>query len=212
MAIPLTDVAWQHRQVRADIDLAIDRILTDVHADGAELIAALEATMARRLGEAVHAIAVQSGLAAEFLLLKGLGIGPGDEVITVPNSDIATTAAISHTGARFVLVDVDARTHNLDPNLIEAAITPRTRAIVPVHMYGLPAAMDEINDVAPSAWVARRSRTPRWRSARCIAGRRWDRSAMPPFSPSRRARCWAGRDEAVWRRPEMRVSPHACAC
>jgi dTDP-4-amino-4,6-dideoxygalactose transaminase len=147
VAIPLTDVAWQHRQVRADIDLAIDRILTDIHADGAELIAALEATMALRLGEAVHAIAVQSGLAAEFLLLKGLGIGPGDEVITVPNSDIATTAAISHTGARFVLVDVDACTHNLDPNLIEAAITPRTRAIVPVHMYGLPAAMDEINDV-----------------------------------------------------------------
>jgi dTDP-4-amino-4,6-dideoxygalactose transaminase len=147
VAIPLTDVAWQHRQVRADIDLAIDRILTDIHADGAELIAALEATMTRRLGEAVHAIAVQSGLAAEFLLLKGLGIGPGDEVITVPNSDIATTAAISHTGARFVLVDVDARTHNLDPDLIEAAITPRTRAIVPVHMYGLPAAMDEINDV-----------------------------------------------------------------
>ena len=67
VAIPLTD-AWQHRQVRADIDLAIDRILTDVHADGAELIAALEATMALRLGEAVHAIAVQSGLAAEFLL------------------------------------------------------------------------------------------------------------------------------------------------
>jgi dTDP-4-amino-4,6-dideoxygalactose transaminase len=148
VAIPLTDVAWQHRQVRADIDLAIDRILTDVHADGAELIAALEATMARRLGEGVRAIAVQSGLAAEFLVLKGLGIGPGDEVITVPNSDIATTAAISHTGARFVLVDVDARTHNLDPNLIEAAITPRTRAIVPVHMYGLPAAMDEINDIA----------------------------------------------------------------
>jgi dTDP-4-amino-4,6-dideoxygalactose transaminase len=148
VAIPLTDVAWQHRQVRADIDLAIDRILTDVHADGAELIAALEATMARRLGEGVRAIAVQSGLAAEFLVLKGLGIGPGDEVITVPNSDIATTAAISHTGARFVLVDVDARTHNLDPNLIEAAVTPRTRAIVPVHMYGLPAAMDEINDIA----------------------------------------------------------------
>ena len=148
MAIPLTDVAWQHRQVRADIDLAIDRILTDVHADGAEQIAALEATMARRLGEGVHAVAVQSGLAAQFLLLKGLGIGPGDEVITVPNSDIATTAAISHAGARFVLVDVDVRTHNLDPNLIEAAITPRTRAIVPVHMYGLPAAIDEINDIA----------------------------------------------------------------
>lgn len=148
MAIPLTDVAWQHRQVRAEIDRALDRILTDTHADGAPLVAELELAMARRLGEGVHAIGVQSGLAAQFLILKALGIGPGDEVITVPNSDIATTAAISHTGARFVLVDIDASTHNLDPDRIEAAITPRTRAIVPVHMYGLPAAMDEITAVA----------------------------------------------------------------
>jgi dTDP-4-amino-4,6-dideoxygalactose transaminase len=148
MAIPLTDVAWQHRQVRAEIDRAVDRILTDTLADGAPLVAELEAAMVRRLGEGVDTIAVQSGLAAQFLILKALGIGPGDEVITVPNSDIATTAAISHTGASFVLVDVDARTHNLDPDRIEAALTPRTRAIVPVHMYGLPAAMDEINDVA----------------------------------------------------------------
>lgn len=148
MAIPLIDVAWQHRQVRAAIDQALDRILTDVHADGAEFVAALEATMARRLGDGVHAVAVQSGLAGQFLILKALGIGPGDEVITVPNSDIATTAAISHSGARFVLVDVDARTHNLDPALIEPAITPRTRAIVPVHMYGVPAAMGEISAIA----------------------------------------------------------------
>lgn len=148
MAMPLIDVAWQHRQVRAEIDLALDRLLTDIEADGAELIAGLEAAMASRLGEGVHAIAVQSGLAAEYLSLVALGIGPGDEVITVPNSDIATTAAISHTGARFVLVDVDKRTHNLDPELLEKAITPRTRAIVPVHLYGLPADMAEINEVA----------------------------------------------------------------
>ena len=148
MAILLTDVAWQHRQVRAEIDQALDRLLADVYADGAELVSALETEMAKHLGGSVLAVAVQSGLAAQFLVLKALGIGPGDEVITVPNSDIATTAAISHTGARFVLVDVDPETHNLDPNLIEAAITPRTRAIVPVHMYGLPAAMDEITAVA----------------------------------------------------------------
>jgi dTDP-4-amino-4,6-dideoxygalactose transaminase len=148
VAIPLTDVAWQHRQVRAGIDQALERILSDTHADGAPLVAELEEAMARRLDEGVAAVAVQSGLAAQFLILKALGIGPGDEVITVPNSDIATTAAISHTGARFVLVDVDIRTHNLAPDHIEAAITPRTRAIVPVHMYGLPAAMDEINAVA----------------------------------------------------------------
>jgi dTDP-4-amino-4,6-dideoxygalactose transaminase len=142
------DVAWQHRQVRAEIDAAIDHILTDIHSDGAEYIVALEAALTRRLGDGFHAITVQSGLAAQFLILKALGIGPGDEVITVPNSDIATTAAISHTGARFMLVDVDLRTHNLDPDRIEAAITPRTRAIVPVHLYGLPAAMADIEDIA----------------------------------------------------------------
>jgi dTDP-4-amino-4,6-dideoxygalactose transaminase len=142
------DVAWHHRQVRAEIDGALDQILTDIHSDGVEFITALETALTRRLGDGIHAITVQSGLAAEFLILKALGIGPGDEVITVPNSDIATTAAISHTGARMVLVDVDARTHNLDPNRLAAAITPRTRAVVPVHLYGLPAAMTEINDIA----------------------------------------------------------------
>jgi dTDP-4-amino-4,6-dideoxygalactose transaminase len=148
MEVTLMDAAWQHGQVRAEINQALDQLLTDVHCDGAEFIVALEAALARRLGDGVHAITVQSGLAAEFLILKALGIGAGDEVITVPNSDIATTAAISHSGARFVLVDVDGRTHNLDPDRLEAAITPRTRAIVPVHMYGLPAAMAAITDIA----------------------------------------------------------------
>jgi dTDP-4-amino-4,6-dideoxygalactose transaminase len=148
VGIPLVDVAWQHAQVRAEIDRALDRLLVDVHCDGAEFVAAVETTIARRLGAGTCAVGVQSGLAAEFLILKALGIGPGDEVITVPNSDLATTAAISHAGARFVLVDVDPRTYNLDPARIEAAITPRTRAIVPVHMYGLPAEMDAVAAVA----------------------------------------------------------------
>jgi dTDP-4-amino-4,6-dideoxygalactose transaminase len=142
------DVAWQHRQVRAEIDRAFDHILTDVHSDCAEYVVALESAFAQRLGDGTHAITVQSGLAAQFLILQALGIGSGDEVITVPNSDIATTAAISHTGARFVLVDVDCRTHTIDPDRIEAAITSRTRAIVPVHLYGLPAAMADITDIA----------------------------------------------------------------
>lgn len=148
MRIPLVDVAWQHQQVRAEIDRAFDRLLTDVHCDGVDLVAAVEGAIAARLGGDVHAVGVQSGLAAEFLALKALGIGPGDEVITVPNSDLATTAAISHTGARFVLVDIDPETHNLDPDRLEAAITPRTRAIVPIHLYGLPAEMAAITEVA----------------------------------------------------------------
>lgn len=144
MRIPLVDVAWQHEQVREAIDRALDQLLSDPTCDGSEFVRELESAFAHRLGTDVHAVSVQSGLAAEFLLLKALGIGSGDEVITVPNSDIATTAAISHTGARFVLVDIDPQTHNIDPARIEATITPRTRAIVPVHMYGLPAEMDAI--------------------------------------------------------------------
>jgi dTDP-4-amino-4,6-dideoxygalactose transaminase len=148
MEIPLLDVTWQHAQVRPEIERALDQLLTDDASDGAGFVVALEQAFAARLGEGVYAVGVQSGLAAELLILMALGIGPGDEVITVPNSDIATTAAISQTGARFVLVDVDARTHTLDPDRLEAVVTARTRAIVPVHLYGLPADMDAIRAVA----------------------------------------------------------------
>jgi dTDP-4-amino-4,6-dideoxygalactose transaminase len=154
VAIALLDVAWQHAQVREEIHRALDQILTDTVSDGAVFVATLERDFAARLGSGVFAVGVQSGLAAEFLALKALGIGPGDEVITVPNSDIATTAAISHAGARFVLVDVDPRTHNLDPNRLEATITPRTRAIIPVHLYGLPAEMDAILAIARNHGLA----------------------------------------------------------
>lgn len=148
MAIPLVDVAWQHGQVRPEIDQAFDQILTNTNSDSSELVKALEADIAHYLGAGIHTVGVQSGRAAEFLILKALGIGPGDEVITVANSDIATTAAISQTGARFILVDVDADSHNLDPTQIETAITARTRAIVPVHMYGLPVQMEAIRVIA----------------------------------------------------------------
>lgn len=148
MEIPLVDVAWQHRQVRAEIDQGIDRLLNDPTCDGTEFVQQLENNFASRIGQGVRAISVQSGTAAEFLVLRALGIGPGDEVLTVPNSDLATTAAISHTGATPVLVDIDPKTYTVDPEKIRAAITPHTRAIIPVHMYGLPAEMDSIQETA----------------------------------------------------------------
>lgn len=156
MQIPLVDVAWQHQRVRATLDRVFDQMLTDPTCDGAVFCKQLEADFVTYFGKStaasgsstVYAVSVQSGRAAQFLTLKALGIGPGDEVITVPNSDMATTAAISHTGASLVFVDVDAQTHNMDPTLLEAACTPRTRAIVPVHMYGLPAQMDAICEIA----------------------------------------------------------------
>lgn len=146
--IPLTDVAWQHAQVRDEIDAGIDALLTDPNCDGLPFVKALEAEAARYHGDDVHAIAVQSGTAAEFLLLRAHGIGPGDEVITVPNSDLATNAAIAHAGATQVLVDVQDTGFAIDPAAVEAAITPRTKAILPVHMHGVPAPMGALRDVA----------------------------------------------------------------
>ncbi len=146
--IPLTDVSWQHAQVRAEIQAAIDRLLDDPNCDGLPFVKALEADVATYHGEGWHAIGVQSGTAAQVLLLRALGIGPGDEVITVPNSDLATNAAISHVGARFVLVDVQESGFALDPDLVEAAITPATKAVLPVHMHGVPAPMSELSAIA----------------------------------------------------------------
>jgi dTDP-4-amino-4,6-dideoxygalactose transaminase len=146
--IPLVDVAWQHAQVRDAIDRAVDRLLRDPTCDGLPFVQALEADVAAYHGPGWEAVGVQSGTAAEVLLLRGLGIGPGDEVITVPNSDLATTAAISHVGARFRLVDVRETGHAMDPASVEAAITPSTRAILVVHMHGAPGPAAELAAIA----------------------------------------------------------------
>jgi len=95
-----------------------------------------------------HCAGVASGTAALDLVLRGLGVGPGDEVITVAHTFIATAEAISAVGARPVFVDIDPQTYTMDPQALAAAITPRTRAILPVHIYGQPADMDAINAIA----------------------------------------------------------------
>lgn len=148
LRVPLTDVAWQHRQVHLEILAAITGLLADVACDGVPLVHRLEQAFAAYCGDPWEAVSAQSGTAAQFLLLKALGIGPGDEVITVPNSDVATTAAITHAGARFVLVDVRRSSFNMDPDQVAAKITSRTRAILPVHMYGHPADMVALRQIA----------------------------------------------------------------
>ena len=95
-----------------------------------------------------HTVAVGSGTDALHLGLAGLGIGPGDEVITSPFTFAATVEAIEYVGAQAVLVDIDAVSYNIDANLLEDAITPKTRAVMPVHMFGLPADMRRIVDIA----------------------------------------------------------------
>lgn len=141
-------------------------------------VAAFEEEFARFVG-APHATAVSNCTTALHLALLALGVGPGDEVVTVSHSFIATANAIKYCGATPVFVDIDARTYNLDPKLLDFAITPRTRAIMPVHQMGLPCDMDAIVEVAA------RHGLPVIEDAACAIGsevrfnRRWDRIGKP---------------------------------
>lgn len=147
LRVPFVDTLAEYRSMKDGIDEAIWRVLdSGVYVFG-QPVEAFEAAFADYCGTA-YAVGVGSGTSALLIALKACGIGSGDEVITVANSDLPTVASISHAGAGFVLVDIGSRDFNLDPTLIEAKITRRTRAILPVHMHGHPADMDPILEVA----------------------------------------------------------------
>jgi dTDP-4-amino-4,6-dideoxygalactose transaminase len=145
--IPLADLKTQYHSIKAEIDSAISGILESSQFILGREVAAFEEAFAAYCGGR-HAIAVNSGTSALHLALLAAGVGEGDEVITVPYSFVATAAAIRYTGAKPVFVDIDAASFNIDVNAIEAAITPRTKAIMPVHLFGQPADMDPILDIA----------------------------------------------------------------
>jgi dTDP-4-amino-4,6-dideoxygalactose transaminase len=145
--VPFADLKAQYRAIQTEIDAAIHHILENSQFVLGPEVAAFESEFARYTGGA-HAIGVNSGTSALHLAMLAAGIGPGDEVITVPFTFVATTAAIGYTGAKPVFVDIDPVSFTLDPSRIEAAITPRTKAIVPVHLYGQPADLDPILEVA----------------------------------------------------------------
>ncbi|NLE76295.1 MAG: erythromycin biosynthesis sensory transduction protein eryC1, partial [Chloroflexi bacterium] len=147
VVVPQYDLRAQYDAIRPEIDCAIQGVVEGGLFERGAPVQALEEAFARFVG-AQYAVSCGSGYAAIFLALKATGLGPGDEVITVADTENATVAAISHTGARPVFVDVDPRTFNMDPALIEAAITPRTKALLPVDLYGLPCDMDAIMEVA----------------------------------------------------------------
>lgn len=145
--IPMVDLKTQYLQLKDEIDQAMLEALGNTQFILGPNVQNFEKEAAAYLG-VKHAIACASGTDALHLALRAAGIGPGDEVITTSFTFIATAEAIDYVGATPVFVDIDPKTFNIDPSLIEAAVTDKTRAIIPVHLFGQPADMDRIMAIA----------------------------------------------------------------
>jgi dTDP-4-amino-4,6-dideoxygalactose transaminase len=147
LKVPYLDLKAQYQSIKPEIDAAIARVLESCQFVLGPEVAAFEQDFAAYCGT-TECIALNSGTSALHLALLAAGVGPGDEVVTVPFTFVASVAAVTYTGARPVLVDIDPRSFTMDPAAVEAAITPRTKAILPVHLYGQSADMDPIMEVA----------------------------------------------------------------
>ncbi len=153
MNVPFLDLRLHHAAIRSELVAAFESVLDSSAFAGGPFVKQFEQDFAAYCG-VKHCVAVGSGTDALWLALLALGVGPGDEVITVPMTFMATAEAITYTGARPVFVDIDRATYTMDPRLLELAITPRTRAIIPVHLYG------QMADMEPILTIARRHGIP----------------------------------------------------
>lgn len=147
MKIPFVDLKIQYNSIKGEIDGAVSNVIQDASFIGGKYLQLFESSFAKYVG-IEHCIGVGNGTDALFISLKCLGVGGGDEVITAANSFIATSEAITSTGARVVFVDCNEKTYNIDAGKIEKAVTNKTKAIIPVHLYGQPADMDAIMVIA----------------------------------------------------------------
>jgi dTDP-4-amino-4,6-dideoxygalactose transaminase len=145
--IPFLDLKAQYQSIKPDIDRAVLGVLESTQFVLGDQVAAFERDFAAYCG-AKHGIAVNSGTSALHLALLAAGVGPGDEVITIPFTFVATVSAIGYAGATAVFVDVEPRSLTMDPARLESAITPKTKAILPVHLYGQMADMTAIMEIA----------------------------------------------------------------
>jgi dTDP-4-amino-4,6-dideoxygalactose transaminase len=147
MKVPFLDLKAHHEPIREQLDAAIAEVIDAGAFAGGPYVAKFEKEFADFCGIS-HAVGVGNGTDALWFALLALGVGPRDEVITVPSTFMATAEAISFCGARPVFVDIDEATYTMDPGLLERAITPRTKAIIPVHLFGQCAEMDPILKIA----------------------------------------------------------------
>lgn len=145
--IPFVDLKAQYASIKDDVNAAILRVLESCHFTLGPEVAAFEEEFARYC-DVRFGVAVNSGTSALHLALLAAGVGPGDEVITVPFTFMATVSAIQYAGATPVFVDIDPATYTMDVSRLEAAITAKTKAIIPVHLYGQPVDMDSLLDIA----------------------------------------------------------------
>lgn len=145
--IPRSRTMETHRALRDEFMAAIEPLVINTYSHSADVRGELERAFAAEV-DAKYAVAVGSGTVALFLALRACGIGPGDEVITIANSDISTSAAITNCGAKIALCDVLATDYTIDPELVEGVITPRTRAILPVDLHGHPANVKRLREIA----------------------------------------------------------------
>src|SRR3982750_4265207 len=150
--VPLLDLHAQYQPLRTEILAAIERVCDSQRFIMGPEITALESEMASMLGVG-HAVAVSSGTDALLLALMALDIKAGDEVVTPTYSFFATAGAVARLGAAPVLVDIDEGTFNMDPAKLAAAITPKTRAIIPVHLFGQSAEMETILNIAGKSGI-----------------------------------------------------------
>jgi dTDP-4-amino-4,6-dideoxygalactose transaminase len=147
MKVPFLDLKAHNDQHRSEFEKAIGKVLDSGIFTGGPFVEEFEGKFADYCGTA-HAVGVGSGTDALWVALMAMGVGHGDEVITMPGTFFATVEAIILCGAKTVFVDVDPHSYGMNPDLLEAAITPRTKAIVPVHMFGLVGGMDRILEIA----------------------------------------------------------------
>lgn len=153
MPVPMIDLKLQYQSIKAEIDASVARVLESQQFRGGTLTEGFEASIATYVGVS-HAIGVATGTDALLLALKALGVQPGDEVITTPFTFFATAGAVVNAGATPVFVDIDPATFNINPSRIAEAITTRTKAILPVHLFGQCADMNPILELAAQHDIA----------------------------------------------------------